>query len=97
MTDSSDNGSPYSASGALTLKGLIPYFFAIAAFGYAVWGQANNASQLQSTQVFQGQQIAQLIADDKAGQTLSYSISSQLAQLNQSVADIKANTTHGAP
>lgn len=98
MPDINDStGSPYSTQGAVTIRGLIPYLFAISAFGYAVWTSSNNASQLQSTEAFQGQEIGQLIADDKAGQTLSYSISSQLAQLTQSVADIKANTTHVAP
>jgi hypothetical protein len=55
---------------------------------------SNTYSTVQPTVTFQGQEISQLIADNKEAQTLSYSISSQLAQLNQAVADIKANLPH---
>jgi hypothetical protein len=89
--------TPYTTQGAVVLKVLVPYLCAISAFGYAVWTSANGATSVQQTVAFQGQEISQLVADDKANQTLSYSISTQLAQLNQSVADIKASLPHAGP
>lgn len=97
MSDPNDNTSPYTLQGAVTIKALIPYLLALAAFGYAVWNSANNSTQLQATEAFQGQEIQLLVTDDKSAQALSYSISSQLAQLAQSVADIKAGMPHAGP
>jgi hypothetical protein len=56
--------------------------------------RANSTAALQQTVSFQGQAITQLIADDKANQTMAYSISTQLAQLNQEFADLRENLPH---
>jgi hypothetical protein len=95
MNDQSDSGSPYSVSGALTIRMLIPYFFAAAAFGYAVWNQANDSAQLHSNQSYQEEQISQLIADNKAYNIsqLQATVAFQGQQISILIADDKAGQT----
>lgn len=76
-----------------SLKDLGP----IVAFAFGIisiiWSLAGQISQNEAAIVYQGHEIDQVIKSINDQQTLSYSISTQLAQLTQSVADIKAQTT----
>ena len=69
---------------------IVAFIFGIVSI---VWSLAGQISQNNAAIVYQGHEIDQLIKSGGDQQTLSYSISTQLAQLTQSVADIKAQTT----
>ena len=91
MTDTDAKPSEASA----IIKQLIPWVSVLFGCGAVIYSFANNNSTLIATQNYQGQEIAQLIKAQSDEQTIAYSISTQLAQLQQSVADIKAQTGHG--
>ena len=99
MTDNG-NGNGGKGPSILTLVAVgVPIVSLLGTLIFFAYSQGGNTSsvnsQLQSTQQFQTEEITQLLADDKTGNALSYSIQSQLAQLTQSVADIKAQTGRG--
>jgi hypothetical protein len=43
--EGAENAS-YTTQGAVVLKSLVPYIFAVSAFGYAVWTSANGATSI---------------------------------------------------
>jgi hypothetical protein len=85
----------YTQDGAKIIKNLIPYFIGLGGLVCGIWAMSNNQSQIAATEVYQGQEINQLVKAETDEQTISVSIQTQLAQLQQSVADIKVNTAHG--
>jgi len=100
MTDNGNGNGGNKGPSILTLVAVsVPIVSLLGTLIFFAYSQGGNSSginsQLQSTQQFQTQEITLLLADDKTGNALSYSIQSQLAQLTQSVADIKAQTGRG--
>ena len=90
MADNNPEGL-YTTEGAITVKNLIPYILAAGTFGVAIWSISSQINILKSTEEFQATEIAQLEQSQNAAQSLSYTISNELASLQQSVADIKAS------
>ncbi len=50
---------------------------------------------MQNTQINQGSEISQIAQTQKSDETLLYSMQATLAQVQQSVQDIKAAQQHG--
>jgi hypothetical protein len=89
----------FSVSGGKILAQVFPYLLAL---GGIVWGiyswastQGGQTSSMQSTQINQGGEISQIAATQKSDETLLYSMQATLAQVQQSVQDIKAAQQHG--
>ncbi len=94
-----DGPQDFSIAGGKVLAQVFPYLLAL---GGIVWGiyswastQGGQTSSMQNTQINQGSEISQIAQTQKSDETLLYSMQATLAQVQQSVQDIKAAQQHG--
>jgi hypothetical protein len=72
------------------LTGALPWLVAAGGIISVIWSFSSQISANESAVQYQGAEITTLIKGESDQQILSYTISTQLAQLSQSVADIKS-------
>lgn len=96
-----DNEGPqdFTPTGAVMASKVAPWFVAACGMAWGIYSWANTnggqASAMQNTQLNQGTEISQIAATQKSDETLLYSMQATLAQVQQSVQDIKAAQQHG--
>jgi hypothetical protein len=77
-----------------TLTDLGPLCMLLLSIGTIIWSFSGQNAALQQQQAQQAAELVQVIKTQTEMQQLATSISIQLAQLQQQVADIKVNTAH---